>query len=221
MIAAIMCGGKSTRFKNHSDIEKPLLKIKGITMIERIIQTLLHTCLFSRFFLITSSNTPKTRSFLLKRFGNNAIFYILMESGDGYSSDLSRFLKNKTSNSTEKIFVLPSDIPFIKPETIKKIICNNFENDAPFTTVLIEKLFVEKLGITPSIIKTLNNTEFCYSGISLYHPSFISHNNILSNQNSNTLLKENYIVMNEIDIAFNINTIADFRTAENYFINLT
>ncbi len=218
MIAGIMCGGKSTRLKIHHDVEKPLLKINEITMIEKIIQTLLHTSIFSKIFLITSLNTPKTRSFLLSKFGKDKRIHILLESGDDYSCDLSRFLKNIAFGSTEGTFVLPADIPFVKSETIQKIIYKGFENDTALTTVLIEKSFVEKLGIKSSITKTINKIEYCYSGISLYNPLFANMSLIGMHQNDDhILLKESYLVLNESDIAVNINTNADFLAAKKLF----
>ncbi|NOJ29483.1 MAG: hypothetical protein DA328_04870 [Nitrososphaeraceae archaeon] len=213
MFAAVMCGGKSTRLKIHYNIEKPLLKINQITMIERIIQTLLNTREFSKIFLITSSNTPKTRSFLLNRFVNYQNIHILTESGIEYSSDLFGFLKHISHYSDERIFILPSDIPFIKQETIKKIIYSKFD-DAVFTTVLIDKSFVEKIGIKPSIIKILNDTKYCYSGISLYNPIFVDKQIFEGNKNNSILLKENYLVINEVDLSINVNTTSDFAIAK-------
>lgn len=213
MFAAVMCGGKSTRLKIHHNIEKPLLKINQITMIERIIQTLLNTREFSKIFLITSSNTPKTRSFLLNRFVNYQNIHILTESGIEYASDLFGFLKHISHYSDERIFILPSDIPFIKQETIKKIIYSKFD-DAVFTTVLIDKSFVEKIGIKPSVIKILNDTKYCYSGISLYNPIFVDKQIFEGNKNNSILLKENYLVINEIDISINVNTTSDFAIAK-------
>ena len=46
------------------DIEKPLLKLNGRTMIEYVIDSIVESKIFERVICLSSSNTPKTNAFL-------------------------------------------------------------------------------------------------------------------------------------------------------------
>jgi GTP:adenosylcobinamide-phosphate guanylyltransferase len=74
-------------------------------------------------------------------------------------------------------------------------------------SIIMEKNFIESLGLIPSIIISVEKVEYCYSGISM-----IDTSRILAGVESN----ESYIVMNRADIAFNVNTMEDLKAANVY-----
>ena len=82
LIAAIMCGGRASRMQ-QGGIEKPLLKVDGIAMVECVILALAGSVRFDRILAAISPNTPKTKV-LLKSKGIETI----ETPGEGYSNDL-------------------------------------------------------------------------------------------------------------------------------------
>ncbi|MFL6309060.1 MAG: NTP transferase domain-containing protein, partial [Nitrososphaera sp.] len=63
MIAVIMCGGKASRMQ-QGGIEKPILKVDGVTMVERVIFALASSNKFDKVVAAVSPNTPATNLFL-------------------------------------------------------------------------------------------------------------------------------------------------------------
>ena len=68
MIAALMCGGRGTRMGIVPETEKPLLKLKGITMIDRVLHALVGSGQFEKIVAIPSINTPKTNTFMRNHY---------------------------------------------------------------------------------------------------------------------------------------------------------
>src|SRR3712207_1018700 len=86
LIAAVMCGGKASRMQ-QGGIEKPLLQVDGIAMVERVILALAGSDRVDRILAATSPITPKTIE-LRKAKGIETI----ETPGEGYSNDLSYLL---------------------------------------------------------------------------------------------------------------------------------
>jgi GTP:adenosylcobinamide-phosphate guanylyltransferase len=176
MIAAIMCGGKGSRIKNSIDMEKPLLKLKGKTMIEIVLYALAESHEFDKIIGVTSSNTPKTHAFV------NCYLALLMTDlikteGRSYSKDLSIIL-NKLKPAT--IFVVPADLPLLNTRVIQKILSRYY-------------------AVSP-----------CVSIVSDYKFVVIDSSKVMGF----ATLKEYYIIMNEKEIAVNVNTKEELEIAE-------
>ena len=201
-----MCGGRGTRMKmEYCMNEKPLLDIKGKTLLERVIDALIDSQSFSKIIGVSSYNTPKTSRFLHYRYRD--LVEIVKTEGTSYSRDLSSILyKLKPS----KTFVVSADLPLLNPNTIKKIInlCAAF--DVACISVVLEKYFVKNLGIEPSIVFNIGKKEYCHSGIAIVDSSQFK---------SQDDLDEYYVVMNEKEIAVNVNTPMELNLAEKLIYN--
>jgi len=131
--------------------------------------------------------------------------HLIETSGFDYSTDLGQVIELLKPS---EIVVVPSDLPILKAETINEIL-TSWNHDASFVSIIIEKNFIQSMGLTPSIIISIEKVEHCYSGISM-----IDTSRILPGVEAN----ESYIVMNRADIAFNINTMEDLN-ATNAYLN--
>ena len=78
MLAIVMCGGRGSRL---GFVEKPLIPIRGVRLIEIVIQELEITGVESIF--VTSKYTPETESVLRKQG-----LEVFRASGKGYMEDL-------------------------------------------------------------------------------------------------------------------------------------
>ena len=202
MIAVVMCGGKGTRMDDSTMTEKPLQRIQGKTLIEYVVSTLVDCRIFDKVMIVPSPNTPITSKFVRNIYCSLDTVEIFESTGLDYSLDLMRLVKYLNPS---KLMVLGADLPFINAKIIKKII-ENCVWDFPCISVILDKKFVESIGIKPSVIICKDNLDYCHSGITIIDSAGV--------KDKNGLFQETYILMNEKEIAINVNTRKDLELAK-------
>jgi adenosylcobinamide-phosphate guanylyltransferase len=188
MIGLVMAGGKGTRM--NLDNEKLLLKYKK-SIILHVIDSLKDSNCFSKILALTSSNSPKTKKLLQE---NN--IEIFDTNGIGYVEDLSLVLQS----TNDSVLVTSGDLPLLDNEIIKNIV-KHYDPEKIWTSILVTNKFLTKLGLESNYFINYNNQICNYTGISL-----INANKINSSKN----LDQNYIVIDDKRIAFNLNTKQDY-----------
>ena len=188
MIGLVMAGGKGTRMK--LDEEKLLLQYKK-PLILHVIHSLQNSNSFSKILAVTSSNSPKTKKLLQE----NDI-EIFDTSGIGYVEDLNSVLKI----IDDKVLVTSGDLPLLDVEIIKNII-SHFNSKNIWTSILVTNKFLTSLGMESSLSVDFDGKKCHYTGISL-----VNSENISSLDN----LEENYIIIDDKRIAFNLNSKEDY-----------
>jgi adenosylcobinamide-phosphate guanylyltransferase len=201
LIAAVMCGGRASRMQ-AGGIEKPLLKVNNVAMVERVILALVNSDRFDRIVAAVSPNTPKTQE-LLKSKG----IEIIKTSGEGYSNDLSYLLSKL---KPRRVMVVPSDLPLLNSQIVSEILdaidnsSSSMKDHGPAISIVVEKGFVEKTGAKPSIVLD----QYCHSGITIFNTiSF-----------STEAVEEYYWVMNRKEIALNVNTKEELELAKKLLV---
>ena len=188
MIGLVMAGGKGTRMK--LDEEKLLLRYKK-PVILHVINSLQNSNSFSKILAVTSSNSPKTKKFLQE---NN--IEIFDTSGIGYVEDLNSALKT----IDDKVLITSGDLPLLDIDIIKNII-TYFDPNNIWTSILVTNKFLTSLGMESNFIVDFNGQKCHYTGISLVDSEKISS---LNN------LEENYVIIDDKRIAFNLNSKQDY-----------
>jgi len=188
MIGLVMAGGKGTRMK--LDEEKLLLQYKK-PVILHVIDSLQNSNSFSKILAVTSSNSPKTKKLLQE----NDI-ETFDTSGTGYVEDLNSALKI----IDDKVLVASGDLPLLDVEIIKNIV-SNFDSKNIWTSILVTDKFLTSLGMESSFSVDFDGQKCHYTGISLVNSEKISS---LDN------LDENYIIIDDKRIAFNLNSKEDY-----------
>jgi len=188
MIGLVMAGGKGTRM--NLDDEKLLLKYKK-PVILHVIDSLKNSKSFSKILAVTSCNSPKTKK-LLEENGVD----IFDTSGIGYVEDLNSTLKT----IHDHVLVTSGDLPLLDEEIIKTII-NQFDPKKTWTSILVTNKFLTTLGLESDFSVNFNGQICHYTGISLVNSEKISS---LEN------LIENYIIIDDKRIAFNLNSKQDY-----------
>jgi adenosylcobinamide-phosphate guanylyltransferase len=187
--------------QQQGGIEKPLLKVEGIAMVERVISALAGSDRFDRIVAAISPYTQKTNEFL-KSKGIETI----ETAGEGYSQDLSRLLSKLRP---QKVVAIPGDIPLLNSQIVNEILNNIIDDDRqeqePAISIILEKGFVEEIGVKPSIV--LMN-QYCHSGITIFNTMAVGTEPV----------KERYIVMNRKEIALNVNTKEELELAEKLLV---
>jgi len=188
MIGLVMAGGKGTRM--NLDNEKLLLKFKK-PVILHVIDSLKNSNSLSKILAVTSCNSPKTKKLLEE---NNVETFDT--SGIGYVEDLNSTLK--TIN--DHVLVISGDLPLLDEEIIKKII-NQFDPKKIWTSILVTNKFLTTLGLESDFSVDFDGQTCHYTGISLVNSEKISS---LEN------LDENYIIIDDKRIGFNLNSKQDY-----------
>ena len=188
MIGLVMAGGKGTRM--NLDNEKLLLKYKK-SIILHVTDSLKDSNCFSKILALTSSNSPKTKKLLQE---NN--IEIFNTNGIGYAEDLTLILQS----INDSVLVTSGDLPLLDKEIIKKIV-KHYDPEKIWTSILVTNKFLTKLGLESDYSIDYSNQTCHYTGISL-----INSNKINSSKN----LDENYIIIDDKRIAFNLNTKQDY-----------
>ena len=187
MIGLVMAGGKGTRMDIPK--EKLLLEYRK-PIIFHVIDALKNSHCFSKVVVATSPNSPDTKRVLEERG-----IETLDTSGDGYVNDLN-FLLQKMDGS---VFVVSGDLPLLDKEIIQKLV--EFNPESTWTSFLVSKKFLNSLGLKSNLLVKCDGVECVYTGISIINADKI--------KNLNTV-KENYIILDDKRIAFNLNTKEDY-----------
>jgi len=188
MIGLVMAGGKGIRM--NLDNEKLLLKYKK-PVILHVVDSLKNSNCFSKILAITSSNSPKTKKLLQE---NN------VETFDTPGIDYVRDLNLALKTISDVVLVTSGDLPLLDKEVIQKIV-NQYDSQNIWTSILVTNKFLTTLGIESDYSVNFDNQVCHYTGISLVNSEEISS---LEN------LEENYVIIDDKRIAFNLNTKQDY-----------
>ena len=188
MIGLVMAGGKGSRMEFPAP-EKLLLEYEK-PIIFHVIDSLNDSYCFSKVFAATSSNSPDTK-FELEQIGIET----LDTSGDGYVNDLN-FLLQKMGGS---VFVVSGDLPLLDKEIIQKLV--KFNTESIWTSFLVSKKFLNSLGLESNLLINSGDIDCVHTGISIINADKI--------QNLDPI-KENYIILDDKRISFNLNTKKDY-----------
>ena len=187
MIGLVMAGGKGTRMNTSN--EKLLLEYKK-PIIFQVIDALKNSHCFSKVIVATSPNSPDTKHALEKDD-----IETLPTPGNGYANDLN-FLLQKLDGF---VFVVSGDLPLLDEEIIQDMI--NFNSEYTWSSFLVSKKFLNSLGLESNLLVKYDNTECAYTGVSIINADKIKDLSLVS---------ENYIILDDKRIAFNLNTKEDY-----------
>ena len=188
MIGLVMAGGRGSRME-FSSPEKLLLEYEK-PIIFHVIDSLKNSHCFSKVVAATSPNSPDT-----KRVLEQAGIETLSTPGKGYVNDLNSLLQKMNGF----VFVVSGDLPLLDEEIIQKLA--EFNSESVWTSFLVSKEFLNSLGLESNLLVKCDGVECVYTGISIINADKIK---------DSSLVKENYIILDDKRIAFNLNTNEDY-----------
>jgi len=189
MIGLVMAGGRGSRMEFPAP-EKLLLEYEK-PIIFHVIDSLNNSHCFSKVFAATSPNSPDTK-YELEQIG----IEILDTQGNGYVNDLN-FLLQKMDGF---VFVVSGDLPLLDEEIIQ-IMTEKFNSKNVWTSFLVSKKFLNSLGLESNLLINSGDIDCVHTGISIINADKI--------QNLDPV-EENYIILDDKRIAFNLNTKKDY-----------
>ena len=194
--AILMAGGRGTRLK--VPCEKPLFKLHDKPLIKYVIDNLESSKFINKTIIAVSPNTPETTDYLKSLNGE---FKILDTSGEDYLTDLSYLLDYFEKKSKDDVLVfINADLPFISSKTIDYVIDYYLNSDKDALSVVVPVKIFEDLGL-----------DYTYE----YEGNVPSGLNILRSEN--IIQDETQLVIPEVELALNVNTIPDSQIAENLY----
>jgi len=196
--ALVMAGGKGTRMGLHE--EKPLLKVGGKPMIEHVLTALKNAEKIKEIIVAVSKHTPRTAKFLEK-----FPIKILETPGEGYVSDIRYAIKRLKPDT---VLTISADLPLITGRMIDLIIEKYIQCNKPALTVTVPLERKERLGLRGEYVLEAGSRRLVPAGINVIDGRRIDEGE----------LKEEILVIDEEEVAVNVNTPQDLRIAESLFL---
>ena len=155
MIAIILAGGRGTRMCRNevsSNIEKPLLEIGGVKMLDLVVNAVKKS-IVNEFFVAVSPRTCETKKYCQEK-GYNTI----ETEGRGYHEDTAVLLKSYP------VFVsLPCDTPFISSCAINNLV-ESYNGMSVTGCIALESI---PQGVTPGYTFSYKGRLYAAVGINI------------------------------------------------------
>jgi adenosylcobinamide-phosphate guanylyltransferase len=194
-----MAGGKGTRMISQE--EKPMLKIAGLPMIDRVVAALKGSKKIGAIFVAVSNNTPQTTQHL-----SSQQVKTIKTPGIDYVSDLGYAI---TSLKLKYVLTIGADFPLITTAAVDDIVEEFFRCGKPSLAVAVPLKTKNNLGLDVKYEFEHERQRVVFAGI-----------NVLDGQRINEKELEEVIYVVECrEIAVNINTNHDLTVAESIIKN--
>ena len=198
IVALIMAGGRGTRF--GKDVEKPMVKLLGKTLISRVIEATKASKKISETYVTVVQVNSQTAEEAAKTSAK-----VIETKGHGYHADLRQAIL--TLNLTCPVLTISSDLPLLTGEFLDEIIHEYDKSRKPALTVLAPIKQCQKYGVEPTSFYEHKGNKYAVSGINI-----IDGKKILEEQ------PQEVMICNKPEAIFNINTQKDLKSAEKYLM---
>lgn len=196
--ALIMAGGRGTRMGFRE--EKPLLKVGGKSMIEHVLTALKNAEKVNEIIVAVSKHTPRTAKFL-----EGFPVKVLETPGKGYVSDIGYAVRRL---KLDTVLTISADLPLVTGRIIDLIIERYIQCDKPALTVAVPLETKKKLGLREEYVFEVGNRCLVPAGINVVDGRRIDEGE----------LEEEILVIDEEEVAVNVNTPQELRIAERLFL---
>ncbi len=209
-----MAGGKGTRL--NANCEKPLLSINGKPMISYILNALIDSKCFNDVWVAVSKNTVNTKTYLNENYRS---VRVIDTHAIDYVCDLNYALTHicNIMPKVKPILITTADLPLLDHSIVRHIVDmyeSFYSKKAAWIVVTLSKNLLRYLQVSTK--PKVNGLDQYYSGISIVNPRVID-SVLCSIHNS---IKEEYMLIDDVRIAVNVNTLYDLKLAEK-LLNLT
>ncbi len=195
--ALVMAGGKGTRMALPQ--EKPLLTVGGKPVIEHVLAALKDAKKVDAIIVAVSGYTPKTAKHMAK-----LSVKVVQTPGNGYVSDMGYAVKTLKLHT---VLAVTADLPLITGEIIDQIIERYEQCEKPALTVAVPIAAKSKLGLGREYAFKINGKLVVPAGINVNDGGKISEEE----------LEQEVYVIDKTEVAVNINTVQELKTAEELF----
>ena len=195
--ALIMAGGRGSRMGLPN--EKPLLPFLGKPLIDWVAEAVLDAKKVSEFYVITSSNTPKTEKHCITKG-----WKVLHTEAKGYHNDLKQAVS--MAELTGPVMTMPSDVPAITGPVLDKIVDAFEACRKDFLAVFVPIKSRQDLGLSISSTDEYKGVWYAVSGVNIINGAKIL---------GEGKIETSAIITEETEVLLNINTTQDLEIAQN------
>ena len=195
--AVVTAGGKGSRMGLSG--EKPLLEVGGKPAIAHVIESLQAAKKVESIVVAVTDFAPKTADFVSK-----FPVKIVKTPGKEYIYDMQYVIKKL---KLETVLTIAADLPLITSEIIDSIAEDYERCGKPALTVVVPMETKTKLGMSGEYAFTLGDKLVVPTGINMIDGRKIDEEE----------LDQEICVLDREEIAVNINTVQELRTAESMF----
>ena len=189
-------GGKGSRI-SELGVEKPLVPVAGISMIDRMLEQLGRSVRLDRIYVSVSPLAPMTRDHLQ---GRDVV--IIDTPGNGYVSDLNGSMQMIQEDA---VLVCPSDMPLLTAGAVDALIDAYDGRSQPSLTVALPPKVIESLGLIVTYVEDIDGRPLTFCGVSVVDRQEMLTGNFLPG---------GYFITEKEEFAVNVNTVRDLRLAE-------
>ncbi len=193
MTALVMAGGKATRM--GSEVEKPLLEIDGVPMIQLIIDALRASKSVDRIIVAVS---PKNKGAVGKARELGA--EVIETPGAGYESDMKIGIKQL---GLADVLVVSADLPFLTSAIVDRAFEAYKSSGKPALSVMCPSELLKKLNLAPSYVCEVEGKKLVPIGLNILDGTRIDE----------PVLEETTLVTNSELLALNVNTPQELEVA--------
>lgn len=197
MDAVIMAGGQGLRLGMG---EKPCVDLLGKPLISYVIDSLERSSYIERIFVAVSPSTPATEELVNEKYGDH--IQAINTNGDNYVGDMVYAVES--SNIREPVMIIMSDLPMVTPKLIDSIIEAYQDCGSSSMSVFVPISLCKKVGIRPDTVFNWEGNLIVPAGINILDGKFINEEQEYHNY-----------MLDDPEIALNINTVDDMKRCED------
>ncbi len=202
MDAVIMAGGMGRRIGKD---EKPLTLLLGKPLISYVLSSLLGSKYIGQIFVSTSPRVKKTNEWLLD-FKKEHDVGIISTGGEGFVHDMVYAVEK--SKIEGRVLIIMADLPLVTSELLDRIIEKYEEVSTPALSVHMNLDAFTKLGLRPDTVFHKNGGFIVPCGINILDAGRIREE------------QEDYnLILEDEELALNVNTREDLAVCERYLEN--
>ena len=195
--ALIMAGGRGSRMGLPT--EKPMLMFLGKPLIDWVAEAALSAKKISEFYVITSTNTPKTEEHCRSRG-----WKVLRTDAKGYHGDLKQAVSKLGWMGA--VLTMPSDVPAITGPVLDRVVSEFEASGKEYLAVFVPIEKRHALGLSISSTDEYKGVWYAVSGVNI-----INGKQTLGEGKIETAA----IITEETEVVLNVNTTKDLEIAQN------
>jgi adenosylcobinamide-phosphate guanylyltransferase len=192
-VVVVMAGGRGTRLGR---VEKPMLPVGGIPLVERVVRAAEATEL-ARVYIAVSPRTPRTQAYC-----RESDWQVIETRGDGYPEDVGEL-----ALSFPRFVTTSADLPFVNPRSLVEFIMN------------VRTKRSGRVGLLPeALCRTRTPAALAWSGTPrVAAPARIVGVNWVVRGSTEI---DRPFLFHDPDLQFNVNTPTDLRLARSHWREL-
>jgi len=185
----------------NSSTEKPLLKVRGRTMLERVVHVLERSKLVSRIVVAVTEQSPET-AVAARRLG----LEIIQTPGDSYESDMRWAIRKLGLGD---VLLISADLPLVTVSIVDQAIDRFKSSGKPALSVMAPIELYERLGLDPQFVSEIAGRRMVPIGINLLDGQMIDRGE----------LEQEVLVSEEGSSLLNVNTPRELELARRWRVS--